>query len=486
MLRAPWQWQRNDGRRWAFWLYLGVAVLLTGASSAAALVWMPRHVAWAVVGVLGTCGLLAVWGVQFSALLRLDHPHAARFVVGHGRALRAAAVAVWLVMVTFVVLVVALALALNWPGGAPTRWLVAAMIAGATLLYVAMALRWWVLWVVAWLPFPVIDQPAVLAALRPAASVAQGLWQDQPLLWTGLVLLALATVLANLFGRADPAHARAYARRERFRAIAAAGAAGQKPALAAYGRWGEALGAPFQRLADAWLAHVIRRASPQRGSVMARADVVLLGSQHGVRQLAGLVLVQGVVLLGLVWFDEVMAGSLALALERGHVGMAIGLSSAVAATLISLRGALWGSRREQALLMLLPGVPQGAALNQALARQQIKHYLLIWTAALPAFAALAHGAQAPQVWGMAGVSLPLAALLWGDVSRLRGPLPGAGFWLYLLGVSAGVLSLLALRWQPGLLLPWAVGVVALTAGLLAWRWRCVSQWPQALPAGRLA
>jgi hypothetical protein len=48
-----------------------------------------------------------------------------------------------------------------------------------------------------------------------------------------------------------------------------------------------------------------------------------------------------------------------------------------------------------------------------------------------------------------------------------------------------MLSLLLLRWQPALLLPWAVGMLALTAGLLAWRWRCVSQWPQALPAGRL-
>ena len=492
MLRAPWQWQRNDGRLGAFWLYLGVAVLVTGASSVAAWVWMPRAVAWAVVGVLGTCALLAVWGVQFSALLRLDHPHAARFVVGHGRALRAAAVGVWLVMVAFVALVAALAwaLGLDWPGGGPARLRVAAMIAGAALLYVAMALRWWTLWWAVWLPFPLIDQPAVLAALGPAASVARGLWQDQPLLWTLLVLLALATVLVNLFAKADPAHAqahaRAYARRERFRAVAMASAAGQKPALAAYGRWGETLSAPFQRMADAWLAHVVRHASPQRGSVMARADVVLLGSQHWVRQLAGFVLVLLVLLLGLVWLDQALPGSLALALERGHAGLSIGLSTAATATLVSLRGALWGSRREQALLMLLPGMPQGPVLNRALARQQIKHYLLLWAAALPPFVALAHGAHAPQVWGVASSSLPLAVLLWTDVSRLRAPSPGTGLWLYMLSLSVGVLLPLLLRWQPDLLLPWLAGMVALAGGLLVWRWRRVSQWPQALPAGRLA
>ena len=495
MLRAPWQWQRNDGRLWAFWLYLGLAVLLTGASSVAAWVWMPRAVAWAVVGVLGTCALSAVWGVQFSALLRLDHPHAARFVVGHGRALRAAAVGVWLLMVTFVVVIAAVALALDWPGGGPARLLVAALIAGAALLYVAMALRWWTLWWVVWLPFPFIDQPAVLAALKPAASVALGLWHAQPLLWTLLALLALASVLVNLFAKADPAHAqahaqahaRAYARRERFRALAMASAAGQKPALAAYGRWGETLSAPFQRMADAWLAHVVRRASPQRRSVMARADVVLLGSQHWVGQLAGLVLVLLVLLLGLVWLDHAFPGSLAQMLERGHAGLSIGLSTMATATLVSLRGsALWGSRREQALLMLLPGMPQGPALNQALARQQIKHYLLICAAALPVFLALAHGAHARPVWGVASSLLPLAVMLWTDVSRLRAPSPGTALWLYTLGLSVGVLLPLLLNWQPGLLLPWVAGMVALAAGLLIWRWRRVSQWPQALPAGRLA
>ena len=53
-------------------------------------------------------------------------------------------------------------------------------------------------------------------------------------------------------------------------------------------------------------------------------------------------------------------------------------------------------------------------------------------------------------------------------------------------IGLGVLSMLLLLWQPALLLPWLLGMALLTAATLAWRWRKLSHWPQALPAGRLA
>ncbi len=483
MLRAPWQWQRNDGRLWAFWLYLGLAVLLTGAASVAALVWMPRTVAWAVGGVLGTCGLLALWGVQFSALLRLDHPHAARFVVGYGRALRAAAMAVWLVMLTFAAVVAALVQDL--PGGGTARLLVAAMIAGATLLYVAMALRWWVLWVVIWFVFLLFDQAWVRAGVRPLMDFLRDHWQAQPLLWTGLVLVALATALVNLFGRADATHTRTYARRESFRKIASAGAAGRKPALAAYGRWGELLGAPFRHLADAWLAHVTRRACPERASVMARAEVVLHGAQHWVGQLGSMVVVQLVVLSALYVLMRSVAPDLPKPWAGAQVGMGIGLASMAIAPLISLPAALWGSRREQALLVLLPGMPQGAALNRALAWQQMTHFARVWVAALPALVAVAWWSNSLLVWAFAAAALPPSVLLCRDVSRLRAPGARVAL-LFVLFTGLCVVSLLLDRWQSALLLPWALGMVLLTAALLAWRWRKLAHWPPALPAGRLA
>jgi hypothetical protein len=484
MLRAPWQWSRNDGRLWAFWVYAGLAALVVGAPSLALMFWAPGGLVSVLMCVLCSIGLLALWGVQFSTLLRLDHPHAARFVVGHGHALRVAALGLWLALVAFVG-VIALVV-LHQPDGDPLRaLLVVVTAAGATLLCMAMALRWWVLWAVLWLPFPLFGNRRLRDAIQPLTDIVQGYWQAQPVLWTLLVLLVMATVLVSLFGKADAQHSQSYAKRENFRKIASAGAAGQKPTLAAYGRWGEVLGAPFQRLADAWLAHVIRRASPQRSSVMARAEVVLHGAQHWVRQLGAIVAVQLVVLIGLYVLLGAAGHDVRKEFVHAQSGLSIGLACMALSPLVSLPGALWGSRREQALLVLLPGMPQGRALNQALARHQLTQFVLVWVAALPAFATLAWANSAPQVWAFFGATLPLAAMLWRDASRLRAASPTMALVPYLLFMALGLSSLLLLRWQPGLLLPWALGIVLLTAALLAWRWRKLSRWPQALPAGRL-
>jgi len=486
MLRAPWQWLRNDGRGWAALVYAALAALLVGVLLLALMFWGSGGLAKILLGVFAAIGLLAAWWLQFSALLRLDHPHAARFVVGHGRALRAAALGLWVGMVAFVALVAALAL--GQPGANQAPALVAALMAGAALLFTAMTLRWWWLWLMLWLPFPVFEQPAVRAVLAPVVAFVQAHWQAHPVLWTLLTLLAMAAGLANLFGKGESAHSRGYARRENLRKIASAGALGQKPTLAAYGRWGEVLGAPFQSLVDAWLAHVIRRANPQPGSVMARAVLVLHGAQHWVRQVAGLVMFQLVVLIGLAWFSHGSSGNLAMAFEQGHAyaGLSIGLASMTITLLLTLPRALWVSRREQALLLLLPGMPRGTALNQALAKQQLKHYLLTWSTALPAFVALAYWGQAAHLWAFVGAALPMSALLWQDASRLRAPGSVMVLVPYLLTFALGFAFMLFLRLHPAMLLPWAVGVGLLTAALLAWRWRKLSHWPQALPAGRLA
>lgn len=167
------------------------------------------------------------------------------------------------------------------------------------------------------------------------------------------------------------------------------------------------------------------------------------------------------------------------------MAISIGLACMLIATLIGVSGALWGSRREQALLVLLPGMPQGIALNRALARQQLKHFVLVCVAGLPAFAAMAWWGGSPEVWAFFVAAWPLSALLWRDVSRLRAPGPWAAL-PYLLCVGLCLLSTLLLRWQPALLGPWILGMVLLTAAALVWRWRRLSQWPPALPAGRLA
>ena len=484
MLQAPWQWSRNDGHLWAFWGCAGLAALAVSVPAAALMFWVARGWVAVLMSLVGAVGLVVVWAVQFEALLRLDHPHSARFVVGHGRALRAAALGLWLALVAFVGAVGTLAL--HQPGGGPMQGLLLlVMAAGATLLYVAMALRWWVLWLLIWLPFSFFGDTRVRATMQPLWAFVRDQWQAQPLQWTGLALLVMGTALVNLFGRADAAHARVHARREKFRKIASAGAAGQKPALAAYGRWGELLGSPLQRMADAWLARVILRASPQRASVMARACVALYGVQHWVRHVGGIVLAQLVMAVVFYVLMVWLIPDLRDPLWGGRVGLSIGLASMVIGPVIGLSGALWGSRREQALLVLLPGMPQGAALNRALALQQMKHFVIVCAAALPALAAMAWWVKSLLALTYLASALPLAALLCRDVSRLRAPGPQVA-WLYVLFVGLCLVNLLLNRFQPALLLPWALGMVLLTAALLVWRWRRLSQWPRALPAGRLA
>ena len=483
MLKAPWQWRLNQGRLqanagYAFWgLFMALVVALPPLL-------LPRPVAWIAVGVLACMMLLVLWALQFSALLQLDHPHAAHFVVGHGRALRTAALGLWLlgVVVACVFLVLTMGLArsdvLSWP--------LLALAAGAALLTLAMALRWWGLWLVMWVPFPLLDQPAVLAALKPWGVALRELWQTQPVFWALLGLLLMATMLSHLFGRADSAHARAYAGRERLRKVAMASTVGQKTGLAAFGRWGEVLGSPFQRMADAWLAHVTKRARPHLGSVMARADVVLYGGLHWVRHVGAIVVVQAVLLIVLYGLMRTVGADKHDWFRGSYFGLFIGLSSMSAAPLMGLHGSLWGSRREQALLVLLPGMPQGAALNRALARRQLMHYLLAWAAVLPAFIGLAWLGQAPHLWAFVGTALPLAAAQWRDVSRLRAPGPIAALLPFLLMMAVVLPSMLLLSRQPTLLLPWALSMMVIATALLWWRGRRLSQWPQALPAGRLA
>jgi len=154
---------------------------------------------------------------------------------------------------------------------------------------------------------------------------------------------------------------------------------------------------------------------------------------------------------------------------------------------LNLPSALWASRREQALLMLLPGMPQGATLNRALAWRQWRHCLLLWLGLLPALGALAWAGQASYALAFIGVALPLSAWLWRDHSRMQAARPVNAFAPMLICALLGILlSVLLLSRHPAALWPWVSGIVVLTAALLAWRWRVLARLPQALPVGRLA
>lgn len=152
-----------------------------------------------------------------------------------------------------------------------------------------------------------------------------------------------------------------------------------------------------------------------------------------------------------------------------------------------------GSKGEQGLMRLAPGMPPPAALNRLLASTLLLRFMLIWTMA--AASALAIALVAAHGWhklgytfGITALFLPYAALLLTDYAALRS---AAGRQATPIG-SIIVMLLLMLcvaisSKAPGF--PWtALGVIACCVTLIALplRWRRMLALPPAFPAGRLA
>jgi len=487
MLQAPWLWRRNNGSLWALRLWTALTVLLVGAPVLTVLLWAPPRLAWPVTAVLGLCAVVGLYIMQFAALLRLDHPHAAHAVPGHRSAVRLAALLPWAAGVLLYGLAAAVVAALVFQADARavmTTGLAAGLVAATVMLLVAAAYRWWWMWVVLSLLPASMGIPGWSGMVVKAFIWAHGAWQAQAPGLTALLLVAQGLALASLFGHGDAAHAEAYARRERLRQTLAANRTGKATPVAALGRWGEWLGRPLQALCNAWLLRLCADARPTVASVMARAEVVLYTNQHWLRHLAVAVFAQGLLLacmaLVVAWVDV----PLAQMLKHGHMGISIGLMSLCVSPVVGLHTALWHSRREQALLLLLPGMPQGRVQNHLLARRQLQQCLLLWASTLPGFVLVGWLGHAPEVLALPLVVLPLLAWLWRDVSRLQQP-QTLSAWPYGLSLLLGVLAVLLLRWQPAAWWPLLLGVLGLTAALLRWRWQRLASLPQALPAGRL-
>lgn len=488
-LRATRQWRHNEQTPWARRLNGLFAVLCFALPAALALWRLPQRAAWVALGVLALVGLTAHWATHFAGLLRLDHPHAAHTVPGHSHALRHAALGLWAGLALLASALAAVGsglLGLDTALGAWRLVLATLLGTGTLLLLVAAALRWWWLWVLAAVSPSLLALGPVRGLLFDGGTAALRLWQAQPLGCTLLLLALQGLVLGTLFGRGDAAHARTYARRERFRRAAAENPTGPKGGLAAYGRWGERLAWPGQALADAWLRRCLARPEARRNGVMARAEFVLHGTQHWVRQMSSLLFVQVCVLLSLWMLTTFTQLEPALLFEHGRLGIAIGVGIAAFSAVLNPYFALWGSRREQALLVLLPGMPQGAALNRALAVRQARHGLLMWAALLPAVGALLWAGHAPHALAFIGTALPLGAWVWRDHAHMRPAGPTSTLLPLGLCVLLGLLSMFWLSRQPAALGPWLLGLLALSAALLAWRWRVLQRLPQALPVGRLA
>ncbi len=483
-LLMPWR-QLGRGARWAW-----VGVLLMLVAAAAVVAWLASPVPRMLMLISVAVALaLLVWGGQISGLLEQNQPLAARLVPAHVRVLQRVALAAWFV------LSLALGTVAWWLADGRLGWPGCLLVAAAGLASLAWCLRWPLLW---FMPavWPVMwGLPAAHGALQPLWQAGVAAWQAHLAVATMALLGLLALSLAGLFGHGGPAHARVFARQARWRELGRHGGVdGSLQGFSTWGGWWARLAGPMERLAGGWLSHLLRRAAPGHRSVMARAEVVLHGGQHWLRHLAGVGVALVLVGLGSIALLMVLLPpdvGVQTILQNGHVGIVIGLTTAGLSIVFTLPKSLWVSRREQALLVLLPGMPQGRALNRAVAVMQLRHAGIAWLATAVVTTALAWRAG-----NALALCVPVAALPIGVLWLMRAPArvgpPSA--WKDVAPVfayiAAGLALMVAVRQQP-----WdgfeAVAALAAASAVLslllgAWRWRHLAAAPTALPAGRLA
>ncbi|MGQ3053491.1 MAG: hypothetical protein ACT6S0_17070 [Roseateles sp.] len=472
-LLAVWR-QRHLASPWVVAALLALAVV-------AGLIWLPLKAAWLLPAAILLVIVHGAWMAVCANLQEQNHPYAAHCVPGQLRALRQAALLGW-------ALCSVLSTGLVWfmlP--ASGFWPFLLLINSLVAFFLLWASRTWWLWLLLALLWPVTG--AFSGLFAPVWQALTALWASHTLGVLALSLLAQAWLVTRAFGNASAGHQASYARRTLMRrAMTQMQFEGMPASAAAWGGPLERLAQPFVTATSAWLRHVLAGADNARPrSVMARAEIVLHGNQHWLLLLVSL---GAVALMVLIAFALVLATtdiSLALMLSNGAFGIGIGIASAGFSAGFTLTNTLWHSRREQALLRLLPGMPQGRLLNQAVARLQLRDFGVAWALTTLALLALADQTGHFQLLCLPLAALPVAALyLTRRPALMRAPtplgavLPWLAFFLLAGLLYVPVRDLGMPLWLPGLAMP------ALAAALLAWRWRRLSAAPTALPAGWLS
>jgi hypothetical protein len=475
LLLAFWR-QRDRDASWGHRLLVALALIGLATSLYFSRGWWPAVLAGSAV-----LALASLWMSVISSLLMQNHPHVARFVPGHLRRLREAALAAWLLLSGSGALLL-WAFLPRMPSLPAT-----VLLAAGTLAFAAWAIRHWQLWLVVSFGPPVFLGSGLHRSLAPLAAAAGELWAAQPLSLLTLGLMALGVSVTRLFGGGDEAHRAAYISRARMQRAARDGMAGRREGLAAFGRPGEWLNRPFRHATAAWLRHVLATARPDTRSTLQRVEIVLHGQQHWLRQLIAALIGVGVATLCFTVAFTVFGPGLQNNWRHGAYGMAIGLSSMGFNPAFSLPGMLWHSRHEQALLKLLPGMPQGAAQNRAVAGLQLRQTLIAWAVTTLLLALFAWVADDPALMSLAFGALPLSV---GCVLRAPARMTAPGASSTAMPVFAFILmgwGLYILHQHAHVPLAAMAGVsVALAAVIGAWRWRMVMRAPQPLPAGRCA
>ncbi len=475
LLLAPFRQRRHTGELW-IWLGLLLLVLLLALGLGIAQGWGAARL---TLGIATLPALLILWCIGFSSLRQQNHPNAARLVPQHLERLRRCAVGLLLGLTLLVT-------ALFSPfTGAPLLW---ALGTAASLVLFAMCIRWWWLWLVLSIVPSFGFWPPLNAIFVLFWSGMKQWYTTQAWSLAGLAVLVLPWVLAQLLQNGGPSHRSSYRRLEQLRQVLNP----QRSATMAgnQGTLGRFLARLFTWPAPLWQAHLLKHAKPSARSALARAELLTLGGLHWTAITGALSLLLLALALIALWMQLRYQPDWSEMGRNGNFGLQIGLVCSALNPLLGLAATLYRSRREQALLMLLPGMPRGLALNRMMAQRLLMQYVLQWSLALGLVAAIsALGGDALYshlgLYALLGL-LPMGSLLLRDWSRQGSPKASSMALLIVSGLlSSGLVFGLAALGMPIAALSTASGLI--TLGLLRWRWqRYVIKSPSFMPVGRWA
>ena len=470
VLLAPWQQRRNQGSLWSLALIAAMVASLTLAAS----VFIPQVPLMITAAALALPPMSGAWAWFFLSLMLQNHPHAARFVPGHLRTLRTLLVVVWL-------LFTGVAALFGWAFGHAG---LAAGAAALAMLLVAWLVRAPWLGAVVWIATassPHWTRTRIWTTLNAQSNTA---WHRQPTLVVCVLVIALlaAAVVSGmvLLQAGGRRHARRYRAREQQRAAVRPGALDA--------RWKSVGAAAWLRDAASWpYRHWLVRVSAQRdGAVLPRALLGLGPGIHWTGQLGQAmtsIALAGLILL-VAW--QIYPDTNFVSSSGVAWGLAFGVMSLSFVSALQARAAIHVTRREQALLMLLPGMPQGPLLNRQLARRLMCQFIGWWVLSVSVCLLFLPRDDMSIGWAItfATACLPIGATVWSDWSRIRAPTPLSGVAPLLLAMLATA-GAIAAQLLLGVAVLWCALAFATVAVMLAaWRgWR-LQRAPSAFPAGR--
>ena len=476
-LAAPWRQRANDQNQ-IFLIVLVTLLFLLGAVVLFSQEFSQMSMLLSVL-ILVMMVTHVLWMLHISATMQLNQPACVLLVPRYLLVQRRALLALWLALALLqtLALVGTRALGLTHLVDSPALWLLAC--GGGLLCWVLMT-RWGVASAFVWLLIAfsprlfteaVGDRSLPLPTMSDAAYYAN--WYAAP------ALAAMAWVLSRSALRSGNAAHRAQASRS---ANLASVMDGQNPAhvyrlSTRVRKLLSFLETPFQHYAR-WL---LTRLGNGPHNALARAELGLGANTHWVMQVVNASATFAVLALvalcaGLIWGNTLgMLTSLIPLLILGFIAFA---------PLETRRIALRFTVKEQSLMLLLPGMPQGVDLNRALAKRHLVQSLGSWLAMTVVVLCVPWSERAlPLAWALSLLTLPILPVVIQDWSRVTQLTLWQGLNLVLRDVLLMPVALVALYFLD-VPVPWLV-VVSGTFFVVsaAWRWKRLAGFAQAFPVG---